>query len=169
MVWGGIFYGGRTELYVCEGTMTGEVYAHDIIDNMVNDYRWNLEPNFRFLDDNARPHRAGVVQERLAFNEINHLPLPPLSPDLNCIEHAWDMLGRALIAHQPPVQDVRSLRQVLPHLWDTFDQNDLDHLILSMPRRVEAVIANRGGITRYYFFFFLIIICFVTLLEKSCL
>lgn len=31
MVWGGIFYGGRTELYVCEGTMTGEIYADDII------------------------------------------------------------------------------------------------------------------------------------------
>ena len=120
------------------------------------------------MDGNAHPHRAKVVQERLACNEINHLP--PLSPDLNCIEHAWDMLGRALIAHQPPVQSVRLLRQVLPHLWDAFDQNDLDYLILGMPRRVEVVIAHRGGITRYEFLFFpLVDISFVTLLKKSCL
>lgn len=51
--------------------------------------------------------------------------------------------------HLPPVQDVRSLRLVLPHLWDILDENDLDHVILRKPRLVEAVIANRGGIICY--------------------
>ena len=73
----------------------------------------------------------------------------PLSPDLNCIEHVWDMLGRALIDWQPPVRDIRTLSQILPDLWDGLDQELINTLILSMPRRIQAVIANRGGITRY--------------------
>ena len=149
MVWAGIFLHGRTELHVCEGTMNGEIYARDIVTNILNDYRWNLEPNFRFLDDNARPHRARIVLEQLEINEIDHLRLPPLSPDLNCIEHVWDMLGRALIDWQPPVRDIRTLSQILPDLWDGLDQELINTLILSMPRRIQAVIANRGGITRY--------------------
>lgn len=54
------------------------------------------------------------------------------------------MLGRALLDLQTPFKVIRSLRQLLSHLWD-----NLDPLNLSVPRQVEAVIANIGGNTRY--------------------
>ncbi|KAH0820359.1 hypothetical protein GEV33_002432 [Tenebrio molitor] len=150
MVWRGIFLGGRTELYVCEDNMTGQTYVRDITDNIVENYRDNLEPHFRFRDDNARPHRARCVINRLQELEINHLPLPARSPDLNPIEHGWSLLEGALRDHQPPVTHTRDLRGILPMLWDKLDQEVLNPLILSMPRRVEEVIQQRGGITHYH-------------------
>ncbi|KAJ3660639.1 hypothetical protein Zmor_005078 [Zophobas morio] len=149
MVWEGIFLGGRTELYVCERNMTSQIYEADIIDDIVDNYRYNLEPHFRFLDDNATPHRARRVTQRLQTLGIERLPLPARSPDLNPIEHAWDMLGRAFIEHQPPPGHLRDMRPLLPILWDNLDQEMLDRLILSMPRRVQECAQNRGGVTHY--------------------
>ena len=40
------------------------------------------------MDDNARPHRAGVVNDYLEDEGIERLDWPSRSPDLNPIEHA---------------------------------------------------------------------------------
>ena len=50
------------------------------------------------MDDNARPHRAHVVNDYLEDNGIERLDWPPCSPDLNPIEHAWDALQRQINA-----------------------------------------------------------------------
>jgi hypothetical protein len=39
-----------------------------------------------------------------------------MSPDLNPIEHIWDMLGRRIQARESPVQNIRQLEAVL-HSW----------------------------------------------------
>ena len=52
--------------------------------------------NSIFQDDNARPHRASIVDDFLQLNGVQRLELPPMSLDLSCIEHLWDILGRAV-------------------------------------------------------------------------
>ena len=99
MVWGGIALGRRTPLYVCENNMTGMLYARDIIRGLVEPISQAIGENFIFLDDNAPPHRTLEVQTTLRNLGITHLRLPARSPDLNPIEHAWDMLQRALDNH----------------------------------------------------------------------
>jgi hypothetical protein len=49
--------------------------------------------------------------------------------------------------------NARNVGAVIRDLWDNLDQSTIGKLILSMPHRVEAVINNRGGITRYYPYF----------------
>ncbi|GFX99271.1 DDE_3 domain-containing protein [Trichonephila clavipes] len=47
-----------------------------------------------FVDDDASPQRANIVSECLQSDDITRMDWPPFSPDLNSVEHVWDMLGR---------------------------------------------------------------------------
>ncbi|GFS66096.1 transposable element Tcb1 transposase [Trichonephila clavipes] len=60
---------------------------------------------------------------------------PAYSPDLNPIEHVWDMLGRRIAARQPPPTCLPELRRALIDEWCNISQDQIDNLILSMPRR----------------------------------
>ncbi|GBM77067.1 Acetylcholinesterase-1 [Araneus ventricosus] len=60
---------------------------------------------------------------------------PVYSPDFNSIEHVWDMLGRRIAARQPPPTCLPELRRALLDEWCNIPQDQIDNLILSMPRR----------------------------------
>ncbi|MDK1801149.1 hypothetical protein LRR74_28690, partial [Klebsiella pneumoniae] len=80
---------------------------------------------------------------------IPHLPIPPHSLDLNCIEHAWDMLQRRLDNHHPTPESLNDLRELPPHLWNQIPQEMFNDLVCSMQRRCQAVIDAREGHTLY--------------------
>ena len=40
-----------------------------------------------FMNDNARPHRARIVQHFLQQEAVQTIPWPAMSPDMNPIEH----------------------------------------------------------------------------------
>ena len=54
------------------------------------------------MDDNARPHREHVTDAYLERETIVRMDWPARSPELNLIQHAWDMLQHAVSAR--PVQ-----------------------------------------------------------------
>jgi hypothetical protein len=80
---------------------------------------------------------------------VTSVPWPVMSPDLNPIEHIWDMLCRRMHAREPPVQNIRQLEATLHQEWQKLSQQDIRRLTGGMGRRVEAVIQARGGYTRY--------------------
>ncbi|GFU69290.1 transposable element Tcb1 transposase [Trichonephila clavipes] len=101
---------------------------------------------FLFMDDNARPHRANIVDECFRSENITCMYWPAYSPDLNPIEHVWDMLGRRIATLQPSPTCLPELRGAL---LDESPQDQIDNLILSMPRRCKACIASSGRHTPY--------------------
>ncbi|KAI4455399.1 transposable element-related [Holotrichia oblita] len=129
--------------------MNGEVYREEIINNVIPNFHAAIGQDFSFLDDNATPHRAARVVEARINHGIPHLPLPPRSPDLNCIEHAWGQLQRALDAHEPRPETLQQLRDLLPQLWMQLRQDVFNNLVESMQKRCEAVIKACGGHTTY--------------------
>ncbi|GFY30953.1 transposable element Tc1 transposase [Trichonephila clavipes] len=105
LVWGGIIFGSRTDLHVQSVPMTGHIYRNVILEQHVRLFRGAIGAEFLFMADNARLHRANIVNECLQSEHIIRMDWPAYSPDLNPIEHVWDMLGRRMAARQslPPV------------------------------------------------------------------
>lgn len=143
-VWGAIWAGGRSRLQVLNANVTGAVYC-DVLQTFLDTS--NPPVNFRFQDDNAPAHRARCVTTFKEARGIVSLPWPSRSPDLNPIEHLWDILHRRLV-EQPP-ENLVQLRERLVQEWDAIPQAVVDNLVHSMTRRVAAVIAANGGNTRY--------------------
>ncbi|GBM28268.1 Transposable element Tcb1 transposase [Araneus ventricosus] len=149
LVWRGIILGSRTDLHVQSVTMTGHIYRDVILEQHVRLFRGAMVAEFLFMDDNARPHRANIVDECLQSEDITRMDWPAYSPDVNPIEHVWDMLGRRIAARQPPPTYLPELRRALLDEWCNIPQDQIDNLILSMPRRCKACISSSGSHTPY--------------------
>ncbi|GFU73331.1 transposable element Tcb1 transposase [Trichonephila clavipes] len=91
-------------------------------------------------DDNDRPHRARLVENMLEAETIQRMEWPVCSPDLNPIEHVWDMLGRRIAARPRPPATVRDLEIALLEEWNSIPQSLIDNLIASMENRCAAVL-----------------------------
>ncbi|GFW92907.1 transposable element Tcb2 transposase [Trichonephila clavipes] len=65
LIWGGIILGSRTDLHGQSVTMTGHIYRDAILEQHVRLFRGAMGAEFLFMDDNARPHRANIVDECL--------------------------------------------------------------------------------------------------------
>ncbi|KAI3370911.1 hypothetical protein L3Q82_007430 [Scortum barcoo] len=118
MVWGGISLGGRTALHVlARGSLTAIRYRDEILRPLVRPYAGAVGPGFLLMQDNARPHVAGVCQQFLQDEGIDAMDWPARSPDLNPIEHIWDIMSRSIQRHVAP-QTVQELVDALVQVQD---------------------------------------------------
>ncbi|GFU59972.1 transposable element Tcb1 transposase [Trichonephila clavipes] len=101
LVWGGIILRSRIDLHIQRVTMTGHIYRDVILEQHVRLFRGAMGAEFLFMDENARRHRANIVDECLQSEKITRMDWPAYSPDLNPIEHVGDMLGRRITARHP--------------------------------------------------------------------
>ncbi|UYV74833.1 KCNIP4 [Cordylochernes scorpioides] len=130
---------------VFQGTMTAQRYVDDVLRPVTLPYLQGI-PNAVYQQDNARPHTARISQQ--ALQDVQMLPWPPYSSDRSPIEHVWDIIGRRLHAlPQPRSED--ELWQMVEREWRAIPQDAIRTLIDSLPRRVAACIAVRGGPTCY--------------------
>ncbi|GFX53245.1 transposable element Tcb1 transposase [Trichonephila clavipes] len=86
---------------------------------------------------------------RRVQEDITRMDWPAYSPDLNPIDHVWDMLGRRIEARQSPPTCLPELRRALFDEWCNIPQDQIDNLILSMLRRCKACIVSSGRHTPY--------------------
>ncbi|GFW03382.1 transposable element Tc1 transposase [Trichonephila clavipes] len=102
-----------------------------------------------WMDDNARSHTARLVENMLEAETTQRMEWPTCSPDLNPIEHVWDMFGRRIAARTRPPATVRDLEIALLEEWNSIPQSLIHNLIASMTNRCAAVLAVRGDHTPY--------------------
>jgi transposase len=117
----------KLDLVTIQGNLTGDQYIRDILQPVVVSHFDNnpLATRPVYMDDNARPHHSRAVTAYLQSEAVTSFPWSAMSPDLNPIEHIWDMLGRRILAREPPVQNIRQLEAALHREWQQLSQQDI--------------------------------------------
>jgi len=103
---------------------------------------------FMFQHDGASSHTAKTVKTYLQRKNIDLLPWPAHSPDLNPIENVWSKLKRN-VSRRMRTTSLDDLWQNVQEEWLKIDKNYILSLIQSMPRRIKAVLKSKGGATKY--------------------
>ena len=146
MVWGGIMGNQKTDLVIIQGNINAQRYIN-VLNNTMIPFMQNNGPGI-FQHDNARPHTARITTQFLAQNNVNVLPWPALSPDMNPIEHIWDELGRrARSNHQ--IVTINDLQNALQLEWQRIPNALIQRCVNSMRRRILQCIRKNGGHTGY--------------------
>ncbi|KAE9016231.1 hypothetical protein PR001_g14710 [Phytophthora rubi] len=119
-----------------------------------------LQPT-NFVQDNAPAHSAKAAKKLATSLQLNDLRHPPQSPDLNPIDNVCVITKREL--NQNPASSIENLKVTqldiwtsienlkvtLLDIWTSIDEEVIPKCVMSMPARLNTVIANRAGHTKY--------------------
>ncbi|KAI4901938.1 hypothetical protein NFI96_021235 [Prochilodus magdalenae] len=130
-------------------SLTAIRYRDEILRPLVRPYAGAVGPGFLLMQDNARPHVAGVCQQFLQDEGIEAIDWPARSPDLNPIEHIWDIMSRSITQRHVAPQTIQELVDASVQVLEEIPQETFRHLIRSMPRHCREVIQARRGHTQY--------------------
>jgi len=108
-----------------------------------------VKRRFVFQEDNAPVHTAKVARDFLHSNNVELLPWPPQSPNLNLIEEFWSILESGLRKHKPGPSNIQELEKMVIEEWKSIPKEIYQNLNSSMPSRIQAVISANGGHTKY--------------------
>jgi transposase len=100
------------------------------------------------MEDNAPPHKKVCIPVRQELGIKCHQH-PPNSPDLNPIENIWAHMKHIISKEYAHITSQKVMRQVVVSIWNDFEHHRWDHLVESMPERIQAVIKAKGGSTRF--------------------
>ena len=106
-----------------------------------------LGRGFRFQQDNDPKHTAKIMKEWLQNNPLTVLEWPSRSPDLNPTEHLWRDLKMAV--HQRSPSSLSELERICKEKWHRIPKSSCEKLVASLPRRLMAVLAQKGAPTQH--------------------
>ncbi len=104
-----------------------------------------------FQQDNAPCHKAQIISDWFLEhdNEFTLLKWPPQSPDLNPIEHLWDVVEREICIMDVQPTNLQQMRDAIVSIWTKISEECFQHLVESMIRIIKAVLKSKRGPTRY--------------------
>ena len=164
MVWAAMKSDGAICLRRCPQKMNSAAY-HSVLQSAIGFIRprcvphWSHHPmgfcvrrgkGWKFQQDGAPPHRSLSTQAFITRKKVikfNAGFWPPMSPDLNPIEHLWPLVLRQL--NGAVFSGKEQLWAALQEAFAAITPAQVAKLYQSMPKRMLAVRAAKGGATRY--------------------
>lgn len=151
MVWGCILYDRPGRLHQVEGKMGAKQYCEILSESLLGSLAdKERDPEMIiFQQDNDPKHTSRVAQAWFKEHNIYVLPWPPSFPDMNLIEHAWDVLDRQLRARPTLPSNLDELWEILQEEWQKLDMSLVRRLYHSMPHHTAVLWKANGSYTKY--------------------
>ena len=149
MVWAGFSAHHRTPLHHVQGNLNGQRYRDEILCPHALPMLRRIGQGAVYQDDNARPHRAGLVDDFLARSGVVRMDWPACSPNLNPIEKFWDHLERQVQENHPPPATQPAVLGLLQQEWLAIPRAFLRRYVMSVRRRCVDCMGSGGGYTHY--------------------
>ncbi|GFS73571.1 transposable element Tcb1 transposase [Trichonephila clavipes] len=105
MVWVEISLGDRTDLHIFKrGSVTAIRYRDEVLGSIVRLCAAVVGPTFVLMDNNARPHRADIVDDYLerrncAYGVSSRYPPPATLIELEIALQEWRLLNSEVVYH----------------------------------------------------------------------
>jgi len=89
------------------------------------------------MEDGAPAHKAKEQRDAYKKAEAVKLPWPGNSPDLNPIEHVWDLLKDRIDSRKPHrPTTITELKRAWQEEWERLMVAEINGFIAKMPKRV---------------------------------
>ena len=151
MVWGAFTGFDKSPLvFLPQGERTAIAFVKHVYDSVLSGFYFMHDASHELLlmEDGAPVHRGKLPELWRQAHGIQKLQWPANSPDLNPIENLWKIMKDKVRYYKKPSnkEEMSALIQVI---WDDVSLEQLQRLIQTMPKRMQAVISARGGSTRW--------------------
>lgn len=147
MVWGAFSWHGVGPIVKIVGKMDQHQYRQILEQSMIPYAEEKLPIQWVFMHDNDPKHTARTVKNFLVEESVDLLPWPAQSPDLNPIENLWNDVEAGVRLKNP--KNLLELWEAIQSSWNSIPSSRCKALVESVPRRLEAVIKQKGYPTKY--------------------
>jgi len=104
-------------------------------------------PRWILQEDNDPKHRSRKCTEWKINNQVQVMPWPTNSPDLNPIENVWALMKMKIATTKPAT--LRKLSKEIQNIWKSFDEEYARRLVDSIKNRIYSCITTHGDYTLY--------------------
>jgi transposase len=149
MIWGSISGQGRGGLwFMPQNTMINAAVYLQILKEMLPHFML-VHSCTHFQQDGAPCHTARVAKAWISEQGIELINLwPGSSLDLNPIENCWAIVKKKVSFYKPT--STKDLIEKIKQVWcREITPEYCEGLLHSMPARIAAVLAAKGGLTKY--------------------
>ena len=136
---------------MCRDQKEQQQYRQILIHHAIPSGKKLIGNGFVFAHDNDPKHTAISVRNyldgKVQKGHIQVIRWPSQSPDLNPIENLWNIVK--MKRKEFKATSAVHLFAKIQEIWFDLPTETLNKLVESMPTRIQAVIAVKGGHTKY--------------------
>jgi transposase len=123
-------------------------FASEVLDPLLlpaYDELRRQRPALMLMLDGAASHNSANCSPFYEGWEVDRIKWPGNSPDLNPIEHIWDLMKKRIKQKYGLIRTVERLKAVWQEEWDLLSLDDINKVIEGQPKAVMRCYKHKGS------------------------